>query len=340
MARARQAGWTTWYVPESRVVHLVGRASGAVTDRRHTRRRRPAYWFDSRRRYMLTHLGQPRAVLADICFVAGFLSLARAPRPRREPNDTPERLLPNFLRHGQRTSERLRGLTCQTTWTRPGCSPNPRGLAGARPRLDPPWVPGDRRAPFRQLAHAASVEAVAHAVQRALSGALPRRQKFLRHRAPLHRRGGEASRVRAPARHRDPRSRPDRRRLHRAPGRHAREPENGRPPFGAALGRRVNVGAGAKLLGGVDMETTRGLGQTPWSCRTSPPGPWPLASRRRSPTAGHASRRRPRSHDGDERSKSDHAGTATAGPGACRAVQPRMAVVAGGRVQIRAGAGR
>jgi N-acetylglucosaminyl-diphospho-decaprenol L-rhamnosyltransferase len=39
--KARAAGWTCWYVPSSRVVHLVGRASG-VTDPRQRRRRRPA----------------------------------------------------------------------------------------------------------------------------------------------------------------------------------------------------------------------------------------------------------------------------------------------------------
>jgi GT2 family glycosyltransferase len=98
MARARQAGWTTWYVPGSRVVHLVGRASG-VTDRRTSRRRRPAYWFDSRRRYMLTHLGRPRAVLADLCFVAGYLTWRVTSVLRREADDTPEHLLPDFLRH-------------------------------------------------------------------------------------------------------------------------------------------------------------------------------------------------------------------------------------------------
>jgi GT2 family glycosyltransferase len=98
MARARRAGWSTWYVPGSRVVHLVGRASG-VTDRRVSRRRRPDYWFDSRRRYMLTHLGPPRAVLADLCFVAGYLTWRVRSTLLREVDDTPDHLLSDFVRH-------------------------------------------------------------------------------------------------------------------------------------------------------------------------------------------------------------------------------------------------
>lgn len=45
--RARRAGWSCWYMPDSRVVHLIGRSSG-VTDPRTARRRRPTYWFAAR----------------------------------------------------------------------------------------------------------------------------------------------------------------------------------------------------------------------------------------------------------------------------------------------------
>ena len=96
--RARRAGWTCWYVPESRVVHLVGQSSG-VTDARHARRRRPDYWFESRRRYLLTHLGRRAAVAADLAFFCG--SLARWARLviERKPLDTPEHLFADLARH-------------------------------------------------------------------------------------------------------------------------------------------------------------------------------------------------------------------------------------------------
>jgi len=96
IARARDAGWTCWYVPASRVVHLVGQSSG-VSARHKDRRRRPAYWFNSRRRYLVSHLGRPRAALADLAFVAGLVGwwARRAVRP--EPDDTPEQLLPDLV---------------------------------------------------------------------------------------------------------------------------------------------------------------------------------------------------------------------------------------------------
>jgi hypothetical protein len=96
--RARRAGWTCWYVPASRVIHLAGRSSG-VTDPRQVRRRRPGYWFESRRRYMLTHLGRRGALLADLAFAVGHMaSLARCAVERR-PSETPERFLRDFTRH-------------------------------------------------------------------------------------------------------------------------------------------------------------------------------------------------------------------------------------------------
>jgi hypothetical protein len=48
--RARRAGWSCWYVPDSRVVHLVGQSSG-VTARGGRGARRPRYWFDAHARY-------------------------------------------------------------------------------------------------------------------------------------------------------------------------------------------------------------------------------------------------------------------------------------------------
>lgn len=66
--RANKAGFSTWYVPESRVMHIVGQST-KVTDRKLPPRRLPAYWFESRRRYFLVHHGLGYAVLIDIVSV-------------------------------------------------------------------------------------------------------------------------------------------------------------------------------------------------------------------------------------------------------------------------------
>src|SRR5277367_5597369 len=52
--RALEAGWPTWTVPSSRVVHLEGQSTGA-TGAIAKRKRVPKYWFDSRRRYFRKH---------------------------------------------------------------------------------------------------------------------------------------------------------------------------------------------------------------------------------------------------------------------------------------------
>jgi GT2 family glycosyltransferase len=96
--RARRAGWPCWYVPGSRVVHLVGGCSG-VADAARARRRRPAYWFRSRRRYFLTHHGRLKTTLADLAWASGY-ALYRLRRPiQGVPDEDPEHLLGDFLRH-------------------------------------------------------------------------------------------------------------------------------------------------------------------------------------------------------------------------------------------------
>jgi GT2 family glycosyltransferase len=72
--RARKAGWSVWFVPESRVVHLEGAATGIRT----ARKRRPKYWYDSRRRFFVKHHGIAGLLAADALWAIGRVSfLAR-----------------------------------------------------------------------------------------------------------------------------------------------------------------------------------------------------------------------------------------------------------------------
>lgn len=63
--RALRAGFPTWYVPTSRVMHIMGQST-QVTDLRAGPKRLPAYWFESRRRYFAVSFGVPHAMLIDI----------------------------------------------------------------------------------------------------------------------------------------------------------------------------------------------------------------------------------------------------------------------------------
>src|SRR6202041_636643 len=63
--RAKQAGFSTWYVPESRVMHIMGQST-KITDNKFIADRIPAYWFESRKRYFVVTFGIGRAMLIDI----------------------------------------------------------------------------------------------------------------------------------------------------------------------------------------------------------------------------------------------------------------------------------
>ncbi len=94
--RATLAGWACWYVPQSRVVHLVGQASG-VTGTKRPRRRTPRYWFESRRHYYLKMHGRMYKFLADIAWTLGFACWRVRRWLLRQPDDQPPYMLRDFI---------------------------------------------------------------------------------------------------------------------------------------------------------------------------------------------------------------------------------------------------
>ena len=68
--RARRAGWSCWHVADARVVHREGSSTGI----RSAGRRRPAYWFESRRRYFGKAYGTLGLVAADVLWAIGRAS--------------------------------------------------------------------------------------------------------------------------------------------------------------------------------------------------------------------------------------------------------------------------
>lgn len=93
--RAKRAGFSCWYVPESRVVHLVGQASG-VTSKKPARR--PRYWFESRARFWLKHYGRGHKFMSDVAWASGRILFHLRSLIQRKPNPYPPQLLQDFLR--------------------------------------------------------------------------------------------------------------------------------------------------------------------------------------------------------------------------------------------------
>lgn len=67
--RAREKGFQTWYVPDSRVMHIAGQST-KVTERDSKPQRLPAYWFESRRRFFIRSYGRIYAAITDIAALA------------------------------------------------------------------------------------------------------------------------------------------------------------------------------------------------------------------------------------------------------------------------------
>lgn len=97
--RARRAGWEVWYVPESKVVHLEGQSTGISGTAPTKPKRRPAYWFQARRRFYLKNHGAAFTALADAAFLVGFAAWRLRRRLQGKPDMDPDRFLADSFRH-------------------------------------------------------------------------------------------------------------------------------------------------------------------------------------------------------------------------------------------------
>ncbi|QDU86021.1 N-acetylglucosaminyl-diphospho-decaprenol L-rhamnosyltransferase [Planctomycetes bacterium Pla163] len=99
--RAADAGFESWYVPSSHVVHLVGQSTG-VTNAKDQNRRRPPYWFESRRRYLRRHHGALGAFAIDAAYATCFALWRLRRAIQRKPDTDPAGFLGDLVRHSFR----------------------------------------------------------------------------------------------------------------------------------------------------------------------------------------------------------------------------------------------
>jgi len=97
--RAMAAGFATWYVPESRVMHIGGQST-KVTVRNEEAKRLPAYWFESRRRFFTSNYGLRYAMVTDVvALIAQVLGLLK-----RKALFRGDRGIPHYIRDLSRHS--------------------------------------------------------------------------------------------------------------------------------------------------------------------------------------------------------------------------------------------
>lgn len=93
--RAARAGFTTWYVPESRVEH-IGAASSGWKD---FSKPRAAYWWDGRRWFYYKNHGLMYLWAANLAWVIGFLVGETRRRLMGRKGPFPPRFFRDFLRY-------------------------------------------------------------------------------------------------------------------------------------------------------------------------------------------------------------------------------------------------
>ncbi|MGV6818844.1 MAG: glycosyltransferase family 2 protein [Thiotrichales bacterium] len=100
--QAQRKGWELWYVPDSKIFHVIGASTGVTegsAKKDAKSKRRPAYWFYSRRRYYIKNFGKINAIAADVMHLLGF-SLWTARRiAQRKPNLDPPNYLSDFFKN-------------------------------------------------------------------------------------------------------------------------------------------------------------------------------------------------------------------------------------------------
>lgn len=96
---ARKAGWETWYVPQSRILHLEGASTGIGSNPHLPPKRRPDYWFQARRRFFLKNYGPVYTALADAAFIAGLATWRLRRWLQAKPDTDPPHMLADAIRH-------------------------------------------------------------------------------------------------------------------------------------------------------------------------------------------------------------------------------------------------
>jgi N-acetylglucosaminyl-diphospho-decaprenol L-rhamnosyltransferase len=95
---AHAAGWECWYVPDAQVMHIAGQSTG-VTGTEAAKRRRPGYWFESRRRYFVKNHGAAYAAATDLVWLAAHATWTLRRRATGAPDPDPPRLAHDLIRH-------------------------------------------------------------------------------------------------------------------------------------------------------------------------------------------------------------------------------------------------
>ncbi len=109
-----RAAYEIWHVPESLVFHVMGASTGFV-DHTKKSKRRPNYWFESRRRYFIKNYGKAGALAADVFAIFAYASWRFRRLLQRKRDLDP----PQFLKDLIKNSVLSKGFNLKNTRTAP-----------------------------------------------------------------------------------------------------------------------------------------------------------------------------------------------------------------------------
>ncbi len=92
--RAAQAGWRTYFVPDSRITHV-----GSVSTGMKKWQRTPQYWFDSRQYYFTKTRGPVYALGATVARILGHALYDLRRLVQRKPQADPDHFLRDLIAH-------------------------------------------------------------------------------------------------------------------------------------------------------------------------------------------------------------------------------------------------
>ncbi len=95
--QAQRKGWEAWYVPDSRIFHIVGASTGVTLGTARRVNRLPPYWFYSRRRYFVKNFGPAYALVADTLHLLGYSLWSVRRVIQRKPDQDPPHYLRDFF---------------------------------------------------------------------------------------------------------------------------------------------------------------------------------------------------------------------------------------------------
>lgn len=93
MHRMGRAGWRLRFVPESRVTHIAGAATGVASGGQIALRPFPAYRYEARRRFFVLTRGRAGLIAANLAWLAGrAIALLLRPMRGRRAGDVPQEM--------------------------------------------------------------------------------------------------------------------------------------------------------------------------------------------------------------------------------------------------------